>query len=222
MKCKNCLQKVFWVFEAVRKLWNAQNSLHKKGSFPLRTSLVNVRIWSHLLKKSLTENIIFCAVIWTILRWFVWALSNCAQTNFKKMQFIWIMLYTILLWHSTFREPLVYNISHHTHWALNVNRLGGFRIPECWVLPFYRKSINFFTFYARTANKKRYASTILRNEITLRQGCSSENLVHIFRTPFLNNTSGRLLLKLLFSTSSVSNELQCSISLSMLLFVSKF
>ena len=60
------------------------------------------------------------------------------------------------------------------------------------------------------------------NEITLRQGCSSENLVHIFRTPFLNNTSGRLLLKLLFSTSSVSNELQCSISLSMLLFVSKF
>ena len=91
MKCKNCLQKVFWVFEAIRKLWNVQNSLHKKGSFPLRTFLVNVRIWSHLLKKSLMKNFIFCAVIWTILRWFAWALSNCAQTNFKKMQFIWIM-----------------------------------------------------------------------------------------------------------------------------------
>ena len=180
MKCKNCLQKVFWVFEAVRKLWNAQNSLHKKGSFPLRTSFVNVRIWSHLLKKSLTENIIFCAVIWTILRWFVWALSNCAQTNFKKMQFIWIMLYTILLWHSTFREPLVYNISHHTRWALNVNRLGGFRIPECWVLPFYRKSINFFTFYARTANKKRYASTILRIHGTLQARKRQLTAQHIF------------------------------------------
>ena len=60
------------------------------------------------------------------------------------------------------------------------------------------------------------------NEITLRQESSSENLLPIFRTPFLKNTSGRLLLKLLFSTSSVSNELQCSISLSMSLFVSKF
>ena len=44
-------------------------SLHKKWSFPLRISSVNVtksagflRIWSHLLKKSLIENNIFCAV----------------------------------------------------------------------------------------------------------------------------------------------------------------
>ena len=33
-------------------------TLHKKWSFPLR----NLRIWSHLLKKSLMENFIFCAV----------------------------------------------------------------------------------------------------------------------------------------------------------------
>ena len=53
-------------------------ALHKKWSFPLRISSVNVtksaetadlvtftklRIWSHLLKKSLIENFIFCAVI---------------------------------------------------------------------------------------------------------------------------------------------------------------
>ena len=31
-------------------------------------------------------------------------------------------------------------------------------------------------------------------EITLRHGCSPVNLLHIFRTPFLKNTSGRLLL----------------------------
>ena len=33
-------------------------------------------------------------------------------------------------------------------------------------------------------------------EITLRHGCSSVNLLHIFRTPFLKNTSGLLLLKI--------------------------
>ena len=31
-------------------------------------------------------------------------------------------------------------------------------------------------------------------QITLRYGCSAANLLHIFRTPFLQNTSGRLLL----------------------------
>ena len=31
-------------------------------------------------------------------------------------------------------------------------------------------------------------------EITLRHGCSPVNLLHIFRTPFPKNTSGRLLL----------------------------
>ena len=31
-------------------------------------------------------------------------------------------------------------------------------------------------------------------EIALRHGCSPVNLLHIFRTPFLKNTSGRLLL----------------------------
>ena len=32
-------------------------------------------------------------------------------------------------------------------------------------------------------------------EITLRDGCSPVNLMHIFRTPFLKNTSGWLLLR---------------------------
>ena len=31
-------------------------------------------------------------------------------------------------------------------------------------------------------------------EMTLRHGCSSVNLLHVFRTPFTKNTSGRLLL----------------------------
>ena len=32
-------------------------------------------------------------------------------------------------------------------------------------------------------------------EITLWQGCSPVNLLHIFRTPFYNNISGELLMK---------------------------
>ena len=39
------------------------------------------------------------------------------------------------------------------------------------------------------------------NEITLRQGRSPVNLMHIFRTPFLKNTSGLLLLPLDKSTT---------------------
>ena len=31
-------------------------------------------------------------------------------------------------------------------------------------------------------------------EITLQHGCSPVNLLHIFRTPFVKNTSGRMLL----------------------------
>ena len=34
-------------------------------------------------------------------------------------------------------------------------------------------------------------------EIALRHGCSPVNLLRIFRIPFLRNTSGRLLLKLI-------------------------
>ena len=33
-------------------------------------------------------------------------------------------------------------------------------------------------------------------EIALRHGCTAVNLLHFFRTPFLKNTSGRLLLKM--------------------------
>ena len=47
-------------------------ALHKKWSFPFRISSVNVtksavslRIWSHLLKKSIMENFIICAVLLT-------------------------------------------------------------------------------------------------------------------------------------------------------------
>ena len=37
------------------------------------------------------------------------------------------------------------------------------------------------------------------NEITLWHGCSPVNLLHIFRTPFSKNTSGRLLLYFVLS-----------------------
>ena len=57
------------VAKETKKVLNSNITLHKKWSFPLGISSVNVtksaeklRIWSHLLKKSVIENFDFCAV----------------------------------------------------------------------------------------------------------------------------------------------------------------
>ena len=44
-------------------------------------------------------------------------------------------------------------------------------------------------------------------EITLRYGCSPVNLMHIFRTPFPKNTSGRLVMNLKHSTTYIHSNL---------------
>ena len=43
-------------------------------------------------------------------------------------------------------------------------------------------------------------------EITLRHGCSPVNLLHIFRTPFLKNISGWLLLWIVSTPSQVVRD----------------
>ena len=50
--------------------------------------------------------------------------------------------------------------------------------------------------YRRTPCREAISINLLCNfiEVTLRHGCSPVNLLHIFRTPFLKNTSGWLLL----------------------------
>ena len=45
-------------------------------------------------------------------------------------------------------------------------------------------------------------------EITLRHGCSPVNLLHIFRTPFPKNTSGRLFLWINFTSPKLKVILQ--------------
>ena len=68
------IKRKFWYFLLIFKTFcttvKFQNSIYKKWSFPIRTSSVNVTkskrncgIWSHLLKKSLIENFIFCGLI---------------------------------------------------------------------------------------------------------------------------------------------------------------
>ena len=44
-------------------------------------------------------------------------------------------------------------------------------------------------------------------EITLRYGCSPVNVMHIFRTPFPKNTSGRLVMNLKHSTTYIHSNL---------------
>ena len=61
-------------------------------------------------------------------------------------------------------------------------------------VPRKRYSESMQQIYRRTRMPKSDLNKIVI-EITLRHGCSPENLLHIFRTPFYKNTSGRLLLK---------------------------
>ena len=54
---------LFWAFHLFAS-WqlSQEQTLHKKGGFPLRISSVNVTKSADLLKKSLMINVIFCAV----------------------------------------------------------------------------------------------------------------------------------------------------------------
>ena len=63
-------------------------------------------------------------------------------------------------------------------------------------VPRKRCSENMQQIYRRTPMSKCDLNKIASNfiEIALRHGCSPVNLLHIFRTPFIKNTSGRLLL----------------------------
>ena len=49
--------------------------------------LSKLQIWSHLLKKTVTENFIFCAVIRLAL-----ALKKCAKTDIKGLRFCLTLL----------------------------------------------------------------------------------------------------------------------------------
>ena len=62
-------------FKPLTLLVKKQHSLHKKMKFPIKDFFSRcdqirrkLRIWSHLLKKPLMENFIFCAVIIDV-RW---------------------------------------------------------------------------------------------------------------------------------------------------------
>ena len=78
-------------------------TLNKKLRFPLRISSVNVtrklQIWSPLLKKSLMENFIFCAVkvIWKVVKkityqWFIYTYLVAQNTIRCRTYGIWMLL----------------------------------------------------------------------------------------------------------------------------------
>ena len=92
---------------------------------------------------------------------------------------------------------------------LNLLISGKFFENEC-----VYKDIQIITFRRKQLTEVLYKENALKNfliftgadfcwslfEITLRHGCSPVYLLHIFRTPSLKNTSGRLLLDLLLES----------------------
>ena len=62
-KCNSCLK---FFLCTTQKMKLSIKDVRELGLFPLRISLKNLRIGSHLLKKSLMENFIFCSV-WIVL-----------------------------------------------------------------------------------------------------------------------------------------------------------
>ena len=74
------------------------DSLHKKGSFLLR----KLRIWSHLLKKSLTGNFVFCAVTWMMpLFFFLRMFKNLPSRFCCWIDRVFSCYYSLTMWMST-------------------------------------------------------------------------------------------------------------------------
>ena len=63
-------------------------------------------------------------------------------------------------------------------------------------------------FWKYAANLRQCQSVISICEITLRDGCSPVNLLHILETPFLKNTSGWLLLNVFFDETTEKRKLE--------------
>ena len=93
----------------------------QKMKFPLRISSVNVAksavpIWSHLLKKSLMENFIFCAVTAnTMLA--AWLIASSAYRVCLRE-----ILDSTVLWFLRFWRTIRYNISPASHWKVTTEK----------------------------------------------------------------------------------------------------
>ena len=100
-----------------RCLLRFEPSLNKKLSFPLRISSVDATksavccgFWSHLLKRSLKENFIFCAMHKGAVIIGGWQLKEVGD-NFKQRSSSKSYLYEISFKMFTSNKPFIFN--HH-------------------------------------------------------------------------------------------------------------
>ena len=153
------------------------SSLHKKIKFPIKNFFSKcdqirkkLRIWSHLLKKYLMENLIFCAMHPMLYQDFVWRSFNFTACSKPVYQGGWCKPSTL---------SFAYN-------------------PVCLVQKkqVYFQIWSKFTgeHPCRSAISIKLQSNFI--ETTIRHGCSPVNALYIFRTPFLKNTSAGLLLQI--------------------------
>ena len=99
------VQPIAAIHDIKRTGFTSRTTAQKNKIFPIKNLFTKcdqickkLRIWSHLLKKSLLENFIFCAVnIWRILSLF--EKSNCSLYFFKVSFFSADLLcYPAILW----------------------------------------------------------------------------------------------------------------------------
>ena len=101
----------------------------------------------------------------------------CHMTSYAKFPHILFFLLHLLVNHDAFQLTFVFRSSHQ----------------EVFLEKGFLKICSKFTGESpcRSVISIKLQSNFM--EITLRHGCSHVNLLHIFSTPFLKNTSGRLL-----------------------------
>ena len=104
--------------------------------------------------------------------------------NSNNYFFICIISYLFLLISNFVSPSLSYSFRHETHSTIYRSSR-----PEVFLEKGVLKICSKFT---RDNHAEVRSLKLLSNfiEITLRHGCSPVNLLHIFRTPFLSNTSG--------------------------------
>ena len=102
------------------------------------------------------------------------------------------------------KYSVLYDKRHQGYMEKDAKCISAKKYPKSKIV-FFFFVVLFNSLFSSSSKLKVMQSNFI--EITLRHGCCPVNWLHIFRTPFLRNTSGWLLLKFI---KILSSSLICS------------